>query len=114
MNLSGEAIGKILEFYKLTPDDLIVIHDDLDIVLGKFKIAVDSGSAGHNGVQNVIENLGTQKLKRVRIGIGEEVAGAPVCRTDAHDFVLGKFTEEELDKLKKISDDILSAVKSLL
>jgi len=114
VNLSGEAISDILKFYKLTPDDIVVIHDDLDIALGKYKVATDSSSAGHNGVQNIIDRLGTQKFKRVRIGIGEEVSGAPVCRTDAHDFVLGKFSEEELEKIKKISDDILSAIKSLL
>jgi peptidyl-tRNA hydrolase, PTH1 family len=114
VNLSGTAIAKILEFYKLTADDVIVIHDDLDIALGKYKIATDSSSAGHNGVQNIIETLGTQKFKRVRIGIGEEVSGVIACRIDAHDYVLGKFSEEELEKLKKISDDILSAVKSLV
>lgn len=114
VNLSGEVIQKILEFYKLTPEDIVVVHDDLDIALGKFKIASDSSSAGHNGVQNVIDSLGTQKFKRVRIGIGEEASGVISCRMDAHDFVLGKFSEEELEKLKKISEDILSAVKSLL
>jgi len=104
VNLSGEAVAKILDFYKLTPDDIIVIHDELDIALGKFKIATDSSSAGHNGVQNIIDRLGTQKLKRIRVGIGEEISGAPVCRTDAHAFVLGKFSEEEQNKIKQCCD----------
>ncbi len=128
VNLSGEAVQKILEFYKLTPNDIIVIHDDLDIMLGKFKIATDSSSAGHNGVQNIIDKLSTQKFKRVRIGIGEEQSGAPICpprvaerpprveagRVDAHDYVLGKFSDEELGKMKKISGNILDAIKKLL
>ena len=114
MNLSGETINKILEFYKLTPSDIIVIHDDLDIALGKFKIATDSTSAGHNGVRNIIDNLGTQKFKRLRIGIGEEMDGAISCRLDAHDYVLRKFSEEEVEKINSIFDNILDALKSLL
>jgi len=114
VNLSGEAVRSILDFYKLTPDDIIIIHDDLDIALGKFKIATDSSSAGHNGVQNIIDKLSTQKFKRVRIGIGEEVSSALTCHIDAHDYVLGKFSDEELGKMKKISGNILDAIKKLL
>jgi PTH1 family peptidyl-tRNA hydrolase len=114
VNLSGEALAKILEFYKLSPDDILIIHDDLDIIIGKFKIAADSSSAGHNGVQNIIEKLDTQKFKRVRIGIGEEAGETAACRTDAHEYVLAKFSKEESEKLKKISDDILNAIKSLI
>jgi len=114
VNLSGEVIQKILEFYKLTPDDIVVIHDDLDIPLGKFKIATDSSSAGHNGVQNIIDKLSTQKFKRVRIGIGEEVSGAISCRIDAHDFVLAKFSEEEREKIKSAESAILEEIKKLL
>ena len=114
VNLSGEAAQKILEFYKLVPDDIIVIHDDLDIALGKYKIATDSSSAGHNGVQNIIEALGTQNFKRVRIGIGEEVSGAISCRIDAHDFVLGKFSEAELEKIYPLLPLIIKDVISFL
>jgi len=114
MNLSGEATRAILDFYKLTADDLIVIHDDLDIAAGKYKIATDSSSAGHNGVQNIIDQLGTQKFRRIRIGIGEEVSGAPICKLNAHDFVLNKFTSDEIEKIEKIKDDILSEIKKLV
>lgn len=107
MNLSGETIRKILEFYKLTPDDILVIHDDLDIALGKFKIATDSTSAGHNGVQNIIETLSTQKFKRVRVGIqpDEPTAIGP------SDFVLQKFSKEEREKIKKIEDPIMIEIE---
>lgn len=114
MNLSGESVKAILDFYKLSPDDIIVIHDDIDIPLGKYKIATDSSSAGHNGVQNIIDQLGTQKFRRIRIGVGQQKEGALVCRLDAHDFVLEKFKDEELEAIKKISEDILEEIENIL
>lgn len=106
MNLSGESVRKILEFYKLSPADIVVIHDDLDIKLGTFKIATNSSSAGHNGVQNIIDTLGTQEFQRLRIGIGQETTDEPSCRIGAHDFVLGKFSTEELEKILELSMEI--------
>lgn len=124
MNLSGSAVKNILDFYKLTPDDIIVIHDDLDIAIGKYKVATDSSSAGHNGVQNLIEKLGTQKFKRIRIGIGaEDKTSEPdahlprqSCQqaAEAGDFVLQKFSPEELEKIEKISDTVLEELQKLL
>ncbi|HRY82302.1 MAG TPA: aminoacyl-tRNA hydrolase [Candidatus Moranbacteria bacterium] len=127
MNLSGTAVKSILDFYKLTPEDIVVIHDDIDIALGKYKIATDSSSAGHNGVQNIIDQLGTQKFKRIRVGIGQSVGEALVCRLDTHpprvdetsprveagDFVLEKFSAEELETIKKISENILGEIEKL-
>lgn len=104
MNLSGEAVQKILNFYKIQyypldkggkgdlSDTLIVIHDDLDIPLGKFKISVDSRSAGHNGVQSIIGSLGTKNFKRIRIGIKTD----ELLRIPADKFVLQKFKKNEL------------------
>jgi len=114
MNLSGEAVRAILNFYKLTPADIVVIHDDLDIKIGEYKIANDSRSAGHNGVQNIIDNLDTQEFTRIRIGVGEEKDGVLVCRLDARDFVLGKFSEEERKKIESIEKKILEEIKNLL
>jgi len=114
MNLSGVAVRSILTFYKLTPDDIIVIHDDLDIAVGKYKIATDSSSAGHNGVQNIIDQLGTQKFKRIRIGIGEENSSEDSCKLEAHDYVLDKFSEDEFEKIKNIENDVLDEIKKLL
>lgn len=107
MNLSGQAVSSILNFYKLTPDDLLVIHDDIDIVLGEYRIATDSSSAGHNGVQNIIENLGTQKFRRIRIGVGNENLRSQV---DPENFVLQKFAPDEMEQfntvLKKVLEEI--------
>jgi peptidyl-tRNA hydrolase, PTH1 family len=113
MNNSGLSVKKILDFYKLTPDDIIVIHDDLDIELGKYKIAADSSSAGHQGVQNIIDNLGTQKFKRIRIGVeGEEKRKNRLMPSD--EFVLQKFTEEELHEVIKVIQDIQKEIQSLI
>ncbi|PIP28434.1 MAG: aminoacyl-tRNA hydrolase [Candidatus Moranbacteria bacterium CG23_combo_of_CG06-09_8_20_14_all_35_22] len=140
MNLSGVSVKAILDFYKLSPGDIIVIHDDIDIPLGKYKIAVDSSSAGHNGVQNIIDQLGTQKFRRIRIGIGKTPEEKEACQISAHpprarldstikskrvdersssrveadSYVLEKFTSAELKTIKKISEDILEEIRKFL
>lgn len=108
MNLSGEAVQKMLEFYKLTPDDIIVLHDDLDIDLGNYKVATDSSSAGHNGVQNIIDKIGTQKFRRIRIGIKN--SGSE--NIPAESYVLQKFTEEEKEKVDKLFEEIQNVILS--
>ena len=114
MNLSGETVRVILDFYKLTADDIVVIQDDLDIELGTYRIATNSRAAGHNGVQNIIDQLGTQKFKRLRIGIGKATIDEPSCRLGAHDFVLGKFTFTESGKITQLLPEIISEIKKLL
>lgn len=115
MNLSGEAIQKIMAFYKLSPADLLIIHDDIDIPVGKYKIATDSSSAGHNGVQNIIDQLGTQTFQRLRIGIGEtKEDDVPVCRLGVHDFVLGRITPDEQTRITAIEKAILEAIEQLI
>lgn len=114
MNLSGTSAQSILNFYKLTPADIFVIHDDLDIGLEKYKLATDSSPAGHNGVKDIIERLGTQKFIRARIGIGQQLGEALVCRLDAHDFVLGKLSIEEINSLEKISENIFNEVEKFV
>lgn len=116
MNLSGEAVKSIMDFYKLSPADLLVLHDELDLKVGSFKVATDSRSAGHNGVQNIIDAIGTQKFIRLRIGIGQaDVADdASACRLGAHDFVLGRLTEAEREKINSQEELILGAVEKFL
>jgi len=109
MNNSGEAVKKIMDFYKLTPPDIIVIHDDLDINLGEFRIAANSSSAGHKGVENIIEKLGTQEFKRIRVGIeGEEKRKERTIPGDA--FVLQDFSEEEYNGIKSLAPEIVGKI----
>ena len=105
MNRSGQSLQSIMQFYKIAVEDIIVLHDDLDIILGEFKISVDSSSAGHNGVQSIFDTLGTQKIKRIRIGIeGAEKKLARIIPGDV--FVLQNFSQEELEAVKKLSQEI--------
>lgn len=113
MNNSGEVVKKIMRFYKLKPADLVVIHDDLDIELGKYKIAVDSSSAGHQGVQNIIDQIGTQKFKRIRIGIeGEKRRKNRLMLSD--EFVLKNFTSAEQEIIQNNFDEIIYFLPNIL
>jgi PTH1 family peptidyl-tRNA hydrolase len=111
MNNSGQSVRAILDFYKLKPEDIIVIHDDIDLPLGEYKIATSSGSAGHNGVQDIIDHIGTKEFQRVRIGIATENLRTQI---EPADFVLQKFSEEELEKMEYIAGKILEEIGKLL
>jgi PTH1 family peptidyl-tRNA hydrolase len=106
MNNSGEAIKKICDFYKIAvTKNLLVIHDDTDLPLGTIRANSSSSSAGHKGVQDIIDKLGTQEFHRLRIGV-ETRADKSIPPTD--DFVLQNFTDEEL---KKLYDDVFPKTK---
>ena len=106
MNDSGRSVGAALDYYGLLPnnlspetdfsDSLVVIHDDLDVDVGKFKIATDSRSAGHRGVESIIQRLKTKKFTRYRIGIRTADRG-PI---PTEKFVLQKFSKDELAAIK--------------
>jgi PTH1 family peptidyl-tRNA hydrolase len=120
MNESGIAVSAVLSFYKMLPkkiglikakqadlnEVLTVIHDDLDILLGKYKISSDSRSAGHNGVQSIIDNLKTKNFKRIRIGIKTD----DLEKIPADKFVLGKFKNNELKIVDEIIDKIIKGI----
>ena len=102
MNHSGFAVSALLKFYKISPADLIVIHDDLDIDLCKYKLSSDSRAAGHNGVQSIIDQLGSKKFARFRLGIRSDLDH----ETDGETFVLEKFNTEETKKLADILEKL--------
>lgn len=101
MNNSGTAVQTLLNFYKLSLPDIAVIHDDLDIAPGTYRTTISSRAAGHNGVQNIIDTLGTQDFFRIRLGIGRPTDVIGACMP-SHDFVLQKFTPEELAALTEL------------
>jgi PTH1 family peptidyl-tRNA hydrolase len=105
MNRSGEAVVALINFFKLTPADITVVHDDLDLPFGTWKVTESSGAAGHNGVSDIIERLGTKEFRRIRIGIGR-----PDADRDPADYVLSRFTLEEEQKLAKIFEEILKSI----
>ena len=113
MNLSGTSVRKALDFYKTTPASLFVVQDELDLPLGKHKIATDSSAAGHNGIKNIIEHVGTQTFSRLRIGIATDKQDAS-CLRDAHDFVLDRFSKEEQEILRTELPNYLQEVETFI
>jgi PTH1 family peptidyl-tRNA hydrolase len=112
MNLSGTSVRKILDFYKLSPDDIVVIQDELDLPIGTHKVATDSSSAGHNGIKDIIKHLGTQRFKRLRVGIATPQQDAS-CLRGAHDFVLGSFSREEEETLRDLLPSLIGEIERL-
>lgn len=96
MNLSGEAIRLVMDFYKLAPEDFLIIYDDLDLPVGKLRLREKGSAGGHNGMKSTIQHLGTQQFPRLRIGIDK----SPIIPTV--DYVLGKFTKEEEERLESV------------
>lgn len=113
MNESGRAVRAILDYYKLDASSLIVIHDDLDIAPGTLRTTDSSRAAGHNGVQDIIDALGTQDFYRIRLGIGRPVEVEGVCMP-SHDYVLGRFSAEEAATHPELLDATVAAVRERL
>ncbi len=105
MNLSGRSVNPALHFHRLSLQDLIVIHDDLDIPFGRIKLKEGGGHAGHNGLRSLMQELGSGEFTRMRIGIGRPLQG------DAADYVLNNFTKEELALLPRILDGAVELLK---
>ena len=111
MNLSGEAVAKALRDTNLTPDQLWVVHDELDLPLCRMRIRRGGSGAGHNGVLSIISALGTPDFVRFRIGIGKPARkGSPAGRS----YVLGRFTKAEAERLPHIVDGVATALEVAL
>ena len=110
MNLSGEAVVEIKNFYKVEDKDIIIIYDDIDIEFGEIKYKESSSSGSHNGMKNILQLLKTNKIARIKIGIG----GIKKDYENITDFVLNKFTKEEKSKLPNIFDKTNNKLKEFL
>lgn len=108
MNLSGEAVIAVCRFYKIPVENVIVFHDDMDLPLGKVKVKVGGGSAGHNGIKSIDNHLGNC-YTRVRIGISK-----PVLREQVVDWVLSKFNQEDKNILNERFEQISNYLPLLL
>ncbi len=109
MNLSGESIKEIIDFYKLNRDNLIIIYDDIDIEPGIIKLRKTGGPGTHNGMKSVIKEIGTEKFPRVRVGIGK-----PEHKGDLINYVIGKISEENRIILDKSTDLARDAVIEII
>ena len=95
MNLSGEAVRAVVDYYKISVQDVLIVYDDLSLDLGKIRFRSNGSDGGHNGIKSVIQHLGTNNVARLKIGIGPQ----PTIPSEV--FVLQNFSNEELDKLKE-------------
>lgn len=117
MNLSGQSVSRLVKKFKISLDDLIVIHDDLDLPLGKIRITQGSSSGGHKGVDSIITHLGSPDFLRIRVGIGRP----PIVESSAKDkeaeiigYVLSDFTSEEKKTMTQVISKVSDAILCLL
>ncbi|NPV57590.1 MAG: aminoacyl-tRNA hydrolase [Anaerolineae bacterium] len=109
MNLSGNSVGGLMNFYKVGLANLIVVHDDLDLPLGTLRLRPDGGSGGQRGLASIIERLGTDKFARLRLGIGR-----PPGRMDPADYVLTRFSASEWQTVLLVLEQAAAAVGEFL
>ena len=111
MNRSGDAVQAALNFYKIAPENIIVVHDEMDISLGRIMIKPGGGSAGNNGIKSIISNLGTKDFTRVRIGIGK-----PGTKKDGASHVLSGFSKSEgalvEDSIQTATDAVIEIINN--
>ena len=109
MNLSGNCVTQFLKYFKVGPEDLIVIYDDIDIKVGRIRIKPNGNPGTHNGMKDITNKIGTKEFARVRVG-----SGKPIEEMDLADYVLSNFKKEEMDDINKSIEDASEAVIKLL
>jgi PTH1 family peptidyl-tRNA hydrolase len=119
MNLSGESIAPMMKFYKCTPDDLIVIHDDLDLKPMALRVKTGGGTGGHNGLKSIDQSLGSTEYHRIRMGIGHPSKLVHPSAQGKHarvvaDYVLQNFTDEELQDLDPLLDRVTKIAELII
>lgn len=109
MNLSGECIRKIMDFYKISNKEILIVYDDITLDVGKIRIRKKGSAGGHNGIKSIISNIGTEEFNRIRIGIGNKPD-----YMDLADYVLGKFSEEDNKALDRVLKGACDAANQML
>jgi PTH1 family peptidyl-tRNA hydrolase len=109
MNLSGESVRELIDFYKLTNEDIIVIYDDISLDVGQLRLRKKGSAGGHNGIKNIISHLGTDEFYRIKIGVGEKPAGYNLA-----DYVLGRFKDEEQDLIRDALKKASNACETII
>jgi PTH1 family peptidyl-tRNA hydrolase len=109
MNLSGECVREVLDFYKLSAEDIIVIYDDLSMDLGALRIRDKGSAGGHNGIKNIISHLGQDYFLRLKVGVGPQPPNVK-----AEHFVLDRFNKSEIEKMSESIEHTANAIESIL
>ncbi|MGL5151975.1 MAG: aminoacyl-tRNA hydrolase [Clostridium sp.] len=107
MNLSGESIREVVDFYKLTEEEVIVIYDDISLEVGTLRIREKGSAGGHNGIKSTIAHLGTQVFPRIKVGVGQP-------KGDLVKHVLGRFSKQENEILEESVEAVVKAVETMV
>ena len=110
MNLSGDAIAAAANFYKIPPEQVLVIYDDISLPPGKLRLRRKGSAGGHNGIKSIIAQLGTEEFPRIRVGVGAK----PNPQYDLADWVLSKFSEEDMTALQPALEHAADAAKKVV
>lgn len=110
MNLSGEAVRDAAQFYKIPPENIIVIFDDISLDPGKLRIRRKGSHGGHNGMKNIIALMGNDNIPRIKMGVGAK----PNPEYDLADWVLSRFTKKEAEEIKKAAENAIEAVELMV
>lgn len=109
MNLSGESVRSLVDFYKVDPEEeVLVIYDDISLDVGQLRIRKKGSAGGHNGIKNIIAHLGTNVFPRIKVGVGEKPKGY-----DLADYVLGRFSKVEREQMEEGFKEAAEAVKMI-
>lgn len=111
MNLSGQSIRAVTDWYKLAPESVLVVYDDMDLPLGRVRLRLSGSAGGHNGMKSAIAHLGTQNFPRLRIGIGKPKDLFPDTEKDTVSFVLGQFSKAEAPILAEVLQLSVDAIE---
>ncbi|MCP4340373.1 MAG: aminoacyl-tRNA hydrolase [Desulfobulbaceae bacterium] len=114
MNRSGKAVLPFFRFYKVDPDQLMVVHDDLDMAPGRIKLVKGGGAGGHNGIRSLVETLGTKEFYRLKIGIGRPGNGAVHAEFPVDKYVLSNFSDEDLNILQSRYNSLEDGIRDFL
>lgn len=109
MNLSGECVRSLVDYYKLESEDIIIAYDDIDLEVGQLRIRSKGSAGGHNGIKNIISHLGTNEFPRVKVGVGGKPEGGDLVR-----HVLGRFSREDEKVIGEVLDVAVEAVETIL
>jgi len=108
MNLSGEALRAVMDYYKINTKDILIIYDDISLDLGKIRFRANGSDGGHNGIKSIIQHIGTKNFDRLKIGIG------PQPNISSEVYVLQNFPKDDLEKLKAVMKKSITAVEFYL
>ena len=107
MNLSGEAVRAVMDYYKIGVEDIIIIYDDIALDAGKIRLRASGSDGGHNGIKSIIKHIGTDKFNRIKVGIGPQIG-------PSEHYVLQNFSKEQMEILKEVLDKTIEATKCLI